>query len=107
MTDQIFNPGDKVMRVCRAGEVPNINNYIPGIIPETDFGKVLCVKECFLKKWNKYHSVFFVGLPYKFFSPCFRKVDEIKLCVNAANKIKDLRDKEWIEEIINHNEYFI
>lgn len=86
--DQWFEPGDKVMRVASA----------PIIMPETDFGIVLCVDRCEYISSRSYSRVFFVGIPsptgYGHLANNFRKVEEIQLCVRAAKKKPDCVEVE-------------
>lgn len=89
--DQWFEPGDKVMRVSYANKLGLPLLPSPSLTEKTDFGNVLCVERCFpLGAWNR---VLFVGvkprgvLPERgFFACCFRKVEEIKLCVQAVQR---------------------
>jgi hypothetical protein len=84
--DQWFEPGDKVMRVSYPEDIGLVaTGYRP---IETHFGKVLCVDDCWTG--NGFSAVSFVGVPDPwdrgFYACCFRKVEEIKLCVRAAEK---------------------
>ena len=90
-TDQWFEPGDKVMRVS--------GNPEGGSIYKTDrrkprYGEVLCVEDFY--EGPQFNAVMFVGFggwaydglgrPIGWRASCFRKVDEIKLCVEAVEK---------------------
>lgn len=92
--DQYFNPGDKVMRVSRG------NPFRPGFFIQAPKdaleGVVYCVSACWKSKqaWN---LVDFVGFPPEldsngnqrgFIAANFRRVEEIKLCVNAVHTTK-------------------
>jgi hypothetical protein len=85
--DQWFEPGDKVVRVTTvAKSLPGVKwKPLPGG-PWAPYGRVMCVSAC----WNdgKRNRVYFVGVPeaHGFLAACFRKVEEIKLCVRAAEK---------------------
>jgi hypothetical protein len=100
--DQYFQPGDKVMRVAYAGQFPGAR-VRPGstINNLTDFGRVLCVEACWLHP-RIGNRVLFVGIPPReplaWRAACFRKVDEIKLCV-AAVKHKETPIEPPIEAL--------
>jgi hypothetical protein len=91
--DVWFEPGDKVIRVAYAYDLglPLIPQR--RLTNQSDFGNVLCVERCFrLGDWNR---VSFVGikptgiLPDRgWYACCFRRVEEIQLCVRAAEKFK-------------------
>lgn len=80
--DQWFEPGDKVMRV-RDSSAPEGN-------PHTPFGKVFCVEKCWALHGHNVMTL--VGIdpsPYKRYSTeKFRKVEEIRLCVDALKHSK-------------------
>ncbi len=85
--DYWFEPGDKVMRVCFAQDL-GFSSGLP-LTPETDFGRILCVDHC--EALTNSNRVWFVGIVgkggYGWVTSCFRKVDEIRLCVKAAQKV--------------------
>lgn len=88
--DQYFSPGDKVTRVAYADAL-GIQVHYTTCHPETDFGHVLCVSE-FIED-NSGNRIRFVGIPLRdptelWFACCFRKVEELKLCVRAAQHFK-------------------
>lgn len=90
--DQWFNPGDKVMRVNEAVILGLPYNRLP-THPATDYGKVLCVDRCFPE--HSGNAVLFIGLKGKvFYARCFRKVEEVQLCVRAAEKMKTREAQE-------------
>jgi hypothetical protein len=51
---------------------------------------VLCVKLCF--EFDGWHHLDFVGVPDNtilgYLAACFRKVDEIRLCVEASKAVE-------------------
>lgn len=87
--DYWFEPGDKVMRVAYGPEVVKFPSW-QKLPPNSEKGKVLCVHSCWqeVDGWNR---VLFVGIPIVpgsgFLAACFRRVEEIKLCVKAAQKV--------------------
>lgn len=86
--DQHFEPGDKVMRVSHAQEMGL--EVTVGAHPKTGFGVILCVLECF--EADGFNWVRFVGIPCAhdeaWYARCFRCVEEIKLCVHAAERTR-------------------
>lgn len=84
--DQWFEPSQKVVRVTTADVLGLTANGI--LVPETDFGHVLCVERCWSSLWG--NLVRFVGVEMPdgagFYACCFRRVEEIQLCVMAARK---------------------
>jgi hypothetical protein len=82
--DQWFQPGDKVMRVAFAAWDFGLPTEGVDYPPETEKGKVLCVAAC--TTHGKYNFVRFVGVVGFYYACCFRKIEEIKLCVRAAEK---------------------
>lgn len=87
--DQWFNPGDKVMRVAyspQLGAIPGLR--ILPLVPETDFGNVLCVEICWEDRGV--NRVKFVGIEldsdHGWRAACFRRVSEIRLCVEATKR---------------------
>lgn len=87
--DYWFEPGDKVMRVAYGPEVAKFDKWLPHS-SEAEKGRVLCVHACW-RADNGWNYVTFVGVPITpgsgFLACCFRKVEEIKLCVKAAQKV--------------------
>ncbi len=100
--DQWFEPGDKVMRVATSSEaVGDIRGhwwYEKDDAPKSgpQFGRVYCVEDFWEgPRFNvvmlvgfggwRYHGSFKVGWA----ASCFRKVEEIKLCVEAVKKSKE------------------
>jgi hypothetical protein len=89
--EQWFQPGDKVMRIAYAADL-GLNSANVAVNPATDFGIVLCVEHCWRPRLAPCNAVDFVGVFPKsnesrgFAAACFRKVEEIKLCVRAAEK---------------------
>lgn len=96
--DQWFEPGQKVMRVSDNLASDCTKLGLPYDSPE--FGEVLCVTECW-SAWDINH-VSFVGYPATydlgqkigFWTNNFRKVEEIKLCVEALKKAKPREKQE-------------
>lgn len=82
--DQWFEPGDKVMRVAYAEELGLPSNGRR--LPETEFGKILCVSYCTV--FEGYTVGHFVGIEGFEHTDCFRKVEEIRLCVDALKHSK-------------------
>lgn len=85
--DQWFEPGDKVMKVSNCNLGKNIHPQ-----GSTQMGKVYCIEAC----WRGLHcnAVNFIGFDQIFGvrglrlgwpAQDYRKVEEIKLCVKAAN----------------------
>jgi hypothetical protein len=91
--DQWFEPGDKVTRVSRAIDlgmtpppsIPRING--------TGYGRILCVERCSTSTYG--NLVRFVGITHYAkggcLARCFRKVEEIRLCVEALEKAKQAK----------------
>jgi hypothetical protein len=91
--DQYFQPGDKVMRVALSWQIPGLKvRPDASLDPRTDFGRVLCVSHCCKRPRMAGNRVFFVGIEGRrrpaqgWCAACFRKVDEIKLCVAAVKR---------------------
>lgn len=92
--DQWFSPGDKVMRVSR-GNPFRLGFFAPAPKDAVE-GEVYCVSAC----WQSDHGwnlVTFVGFPREFYANGvekgflainFRRVEEIKLCINAIKHTK-------------------
>jgi len=92
--DQWFEPGEKVARVCMGWDLGLTSLQFGPIHEDVDFGMVLCVKECIAQKTTtgiQTNGVSFVGInyPYYFRAACFRRVEEIKLCIAAVKKAKE------------------
>jgi len=97
--DQWFQPGDKVMRV--AGNTKNGSIY-PTNRRKPRYGEILCVEDFW--EGPNYNVVMFVGFGgwaydhrgWKVGWPAsaFRKVDEIKLIVEAVEKGRIEQEKE-------------
>ena len=93
MTDQIFQPGDKVMRVAYSREI-GLTSFNPHPSGATPKGVVFCVEECWKPPAAPCHAASFVGIANSIGpngrrgwpTPCFRKVDEIRLCIEAVKK---------------------
>lgn len=83
--DQWFEPGDKVMQVMSTAELGRPTSGRGGSLR----GKVLCVLQCWAN-WRGYNVVAFVGIPDDGrgrYAACFRRVEEIRLCVRAAERM--------------------
>lgn len=101
--DQWFEPGDKVMRVMEDEECAPA--YLSVIEPceASRKGVVLCVEKCWREPDNipPFNLCRFVGiaLPRGLaeMAACFRRVEEIKLCVRAAKLLSEPAKKEAIE----------
>jgi hypothetical protein len=99
MNDQIFQVGDKVMKVC--------GHNVPGrkVSIEVPWGVVLCVEDTKILEHGGQgiHLVGFQNTMNRrgqirwFRSYCFRKVEEIRLCVEAVQHIKDPVQPEKVE----------
>jgi hypothetical protein len=101
MSDQIFQPGDKVMLVQGSEGLANVKarpDY-----PKVEKGVVYCVDFCFYYEYTKRHRVGLIGWPrlYNlsgvlrgFPACCFRKVEEIRLCIDAVKKVEAPAPKE-------------
>lgn len=96
MKDQYFSPGDKVVRI--SGNVgPNI--YRGKDRPASPiYGKVYCVEDFWQGPCHnvvmlvgfggwRYSNGMKVGWP----ANCFRKVEEVRLCVNAARQMEEFK----------------
>ena len=97
--DQWFEPGDKVMRV--AYDVPPLEQVaIYPAIPSLDlipYGKVFCVESCYQTRVGP--RMRFVGVleppeSIGIYTNNFRKVEEIRLCVEAAKRVKETELQE-------------
>lgn len=94
--DQWFEPGDKVMRVAHDPykNCPRIQRRGTDLAP---YGKVFCVSDfCASDLGN---TVKFVGIANSigsigFAARNFRKVEEIQLCVRAADAMKKPKKQE-------------
>lgn len=84
--DYWFERGDKVMRVAYADQLGL--SFQVNTRPETDFGIVLCVEKCW-QGVDGMNRVTFIGVQMwgQCYASCFRKIEEIKLCVKAAQKV--------------------
>jgi hypothetical protein len=106
--DQYFQPGDKVMRVAIVTQIPGVRVRADAALdPRTDFGRVLCVSHCCKHPRMAGNRVFFIGIISErepdqgWRAACFRKVDEIKLCI-AAVKHKQAPVEQPIEVKPSH-----
>jgi hypothetical protein len=92
VSDQVFQPGDKVMRV--SGNRPD------GVVMKYErtcpqYGQVYCVEDFWRgPRFNVVMLVGFGGWRYDshgrkvgWVASAFRKVEEIKLCVEAVRKV--------------------
>lgn len=85
--DQWFEPGDKVMRV-KASDYEEWQRMTP-------FGKVFCVKDCWICLSDGRPTMRLVGLEeHTSLTERFRKVEEIQLCVRAAEAMKNPKKQE-------------
>lgn len=92
--DQWFRVGDKVMRVGSHRPDGNLLTNYTGGIPQ--YGQIYCVEDFW--EGPQFNVVMLVGFGGWRIDPwgrkvgwcatAFRKIDEIKLCIEAANKIK-------------------
>lgn len=92
--DQWFEPGDKVVRVTHKNQAKIPFN--PNLAP---YGKVFCVESCFYNAGLKRNNITLIGVantwPAKgFVAANFRKVEEIQLCVRAAETMKTPKKQE-------------
>lgn len=94
-SDQWFEPGDKVMRVSYSQ--PGEGRRIREVRKSPQYGEVLCVMECW--EGPTCNVVDFVGfggpdydaasgLRWGWEATCFRKVEELQLCVQAVERAK-------------------
>lgn len=88
--EQWFEPGDKVMRVAYLEDIfPDKKSC--GSHPQSGFGIVLCVASCWAGEdgWNR---VLFIGIAThpgkRWLAACFRRVEEIQLCIRAAEALR-------------------
>ena len=89
--DQWFSPGDKCMRVSNACELRLPHN---DILPKgSETGKVVCVVE-FKDNYPIPNFVRFAGFEGWFYAANFRRVEEIQLCVKAAEQMKAPKKQE-------------
>lgn len=90
----VFAPGDKVMRVggCRGGANVRRIKY-NGAVPQ--YGVVYCVEDIY--EGPLFNVIMLVGFHWHYkrngqkcgwYAGAFRKVEEIQLCVQAANRAK-------------------
>lgn len=98
--DQWFEPGDKVMRVSRIG--PDERYKSAPSKYDAKEGVVYCVEQVRIS-FHENVIMNLIGLPKKytsdgrllgFLTSNFRKVEEIKLCVQAAEAMKKEQTKE-------------
>ena len=80
--DQWFEPGQKVMRVAVDRPIPSMKNWDERV----GFGEVFCVS-IFLED-KGFNWIELVGFDDIYLASNFRKVEEIKLCVEALKKAK-------------------
>lgn len=82
----------------RVGSVP-LGGHVMSCDKWPKFGEILCVEDFF--EWPRFNAVMFVGfggwreyngLKCGWRASCFRKVEEIKLCVEATKRT--LKPKE-------------
>lgn len=100
--DQWFVPGDKVMRV--SGNPAGAAIY-PTNRRKPKYGEILCVEDFW--EGPEYNVVMFVGFggwaytknggKIGWRASCFRKVDEIKLIVEAVEKGRIEKEKESVK----------
>lgn len=92
--DQWFQPGDKVMRVSRVKMPGGTAHPYPD--QDAQEGKIYCVSHCWVGGHGR-NVILLVGLPVHhrpngeprgWFAANFRKVEEIKLCVAAVQRVK-------------------
>lgn len=97
--DQWFKPGDKVVKVSDSSAM---EIDVPGT-PDAIYGKVYCVSYCWHNYYHENNWVNFVGFPERdsedgarlgFLAADFRKVEEIQLCVRAAEALKKPKKQE-------------
>ena len=95
MNDQVFQPGDKVMLVAREMS-PGAESHGPHPNGSIEYSRVYCVTHCWWSPAFSEHRCALVGYPpgpinpdgtpIGFRTANFRKVEEIKLCVEAVRK---------------------
>lgn len=94
--DQWFEPGDKVMRVCDVED----SGFPEGLAKSPPYGEVLCVVD--FCEQDDGNLCLFAGYPMTIYdgkewwetAACYRKVEEIRLCVKAAQAIKEIKPEE-------------
>lgn len=94
--DQWFEPGDKVVRVCW-GDSLGIDPSRINPTVEAPEGDVYCVTHFRNNgSWNEIWLAGFGEPPTEdgFFAACFRRVEELRLCVEAAERMKKPSEKE-------------
>lgn len=85
--DQYFEPGDKVMRVTAGDKLFPRDIFFGGNgLTSVPYGAVVCVS--WFEADAIANRVAFSGIDRVFLAACFRKVEEIKLCVNAVKSVK-------------------
>lgn len=94
--DQWFEPGDKVCRVSEAGKLGL--SWAVRHSHDTSYGRVLCVEDCW-QGCDGLNRLIFVGVPRNpenavWYACCFRRIEEIQLCVRAAEKFKQNEEVE-------------
>lgn len=90
--DQWFQPGQKVLRAVAADPTqPEEAHFYSDMVP---FGVVFCVDRCF-ECPGGYNVLWFTGLPIPYedhdsgwVAANFRAVEEVRLCVEAAQHVK-------------------
>jgi hypothetical protein len=95
--DQWFQPGDKVIRVASICHNPGRRH--PGGAPQ--FGKVYVIRDCWTCEhgYNRVSVVGFSegtnsgGFRAGWVATNFRKVEEIRLCIEAVKKAKAPKDR--------------
>lgn len=84
-----FKPGDKVMRIACDPPFPGIQDANGDGIRVAPYNNVFCVKVCWVDEAGL-TMCSFVGVDHSpFIGICthnFRKVEEIRLCINAVKK---------------------
>lgn len=75
---------------------------------DAEEGMIYCVSACWYVKRANYHAIDFVGFP-PYYNPSgsrrgflaanFRKVEEIQLCVKAAEMMRTGKPKEVIAQL--------
>lgn len=99
--DQYFQPGDKVMRVMEDAPLLALFPIKVRHPNPPEFGRVYCVERCFaggvcnlVHLVGIWHDTTADGRPKGFPAMMFRRVEEIKLCVRAANHVLKPVEKE-------------
>lgn len=88
---QWFEPGDKVMRVGYEKTLADndLVKYLEDDNGSTPLGRLFYVHQCYIDPLDSQPTMQLVGCSCEFLTHNFRKVEEIQLCVKAAEAFKN------------------